>query len=55
MAPEILKNIGYNQAVDWWSLGILVYELINGIFNFKGFTPFVEDNPMDIYSNILNN
>ena len=32
MAPEILMNVGYHKPVDWWSLGILIYELHNGIF-----------------------
>ncbi|KAJ3349720.1 hypothetical protein HDU83_000338 [Entophlyctis luteolus] len=27
MAPEIFKKTGYNQNVDWWSLGIIIYEL----------------------------
>ncbi|KAJ3208831.1 hypothetical protein HDU82_001857 [Entophlyctis luteolus] len=26
-APEIFKKTGYNQNVDWWSLGIIIYEL----------------------------
>ncbi|KAJ3382046.1 hypothetical protein HDU84_004639 [Entophlyctis sp. JEL0112] len=28
MAPEIFKKTGYNQNVDWWSLGIIIYELL---------------------------
>ena len=36
LAPEILqKNVNYSYPVDWWTLGILSYELIVGI------TPFV--------------
>lgn len=31
MAPEILKEEPYTMMVDWWALGILIYELIVGI------------------------
>lgn len=30
MAPEIILNKGYGKAVDWWSFGILIYEMIAG-------------------------
>ena len=30
-APEILiQGVGYNKTVDWWSVGILIYEMIFG-------------------------
>ena len=28
MAPEVIINEGYDRCADWWSLGILLYELI---------------------------
>ncbi|KAG2219558.1 hypothetical protein INT45_013217, partial [Circinella minor] len=36
MAPEILDKRGYATSVDWWSLGILAYELLFGQRPFKG-------------------
>jgi serine/threonine protein kinase len=28
LAPEIIQSKGYGRAVDWWALGILIYEVI---------------------------
>ena len=35
LAPEILLAKGYNKSVDWWSLGILLFEMLNGCPPFK--------------------
>lgn len=29
-APEILTRSGHNRAVDWWSLGALMYDMMTG-------------------------
>ncbi|XP_050672694.1 cAMP-dependent protein kinase catalytic subunit alpha-like [Leptidea sinapis] len=48
LAPEIILSKGYGMSVDWWSLGILIYEMN------AGFPPFFASEPMRIYEKIVN-
>ncbi|KAI4352593.1 hypothetical protein L6164_006829 [Bauhinia variegata] len=36
LAPEIVSGEGHGNAVDWWTLGIFIFELFYGITPFKG-------------------
>ncbi|XP_066993565.2 uncharacterized protein [Anabrus simplex] len=36
MAPEIIKGLKYNQCVDWWSFGVLLFEMLVGVSPFNG-------------------
>jgi CRP-like cAMP-binding protein len=47
MAPEVLAGIGHTRAVDWWAVGVLIFELMSGR------SPFESDHPMEIYSNVM--
>lgn len=47
MAPEIILNKGYCHSVDWWALGIMLYELMYGR------TPFVDNDPYKIMKKIV--
>uniref|UniRef100_A0A8D3E308 cAMP-dependent protein kinase n=1 Tax=Scophthalmus maximus TaxID=52904 RepID=A0A8D3E308_SCOMX len=38
---------GYNKAVDWWALGVLIYEMA------AGYPPFFADQPIQIYEKIV--
>jgi serine/threonine protein kinase len=46
IAPEVLKKLPYNKAVDWWSLGILMFELLYGK------PPFFQQNPKATFRHI---
>lgn len=46
MAPEIILSKGYNKSVDWWSFGVLLFEMS------AGFSPFYANSPMKIYEKI---
>ena len=35
VAPEVLTGQGYNKLVDWWSLGVLLYEFLAGYSPYK--------------------
>jgi len=47
MAPEIILGKGQKYEVDWWSLGILIYQM------YYGYTPFEDDYIDNIYQKIL--
>nr|AAA50304.1 protein kinase [Pisum sativum]prf//1909355A protein kinase [Pisum sativum] len=47
IAPEIITGSGHTSAVDWWALGILLYEM------FYGYTPFRGKNRQRTFANIL--
>jgi serine/threonine protein kinase len=48
IAPEMLQGKDYTKAVDWWSFGILVYELLCGI------PPFYDENSNKMYRMVVN-
>ena len=47
IAPEVIRGHGHNASVDWWTLGILLYEML------FGFTPFKGDTINKTFANIL--
>lgn len=47
LAPEVILSKGYGKAVDWWSFGVLVYEMN------AGYPPFYAHDPMKIYEKIV--
>jgi serine/threonine protein kinase len=47
LSPEILIGQEHNFAVDWWALGIILFELLFGL------PPFTGDTPAKVFENIL--
>ncbi|EIM21781.1 Pkinase-domain-containing protein [Wallemia mellicola CBS 633.66] len=47
IAPEVIRGHGHTSAVDWWTLGILIYEMIFAT------TPFKGTNRNATFSNVL--
>ncbi|KIM33955.1 hypothetical protein M408DRAFT_18924 [Serendipita vermifera MAFF 305830] len=47
LAPEVLKHVGYDNRVDWWTFGVLLYEMLAGL------PPFYDENTSEMYRKIL--
>jgi serine/threonine protein kinase len=47
IAPEIIAQTPYNHMVDWWSLGVLVYEMLYGV------PPFYNQNESRMFQAIV--
>lgn len=47
IAPEVFARKGYNESVDWWSLGVILYEML------VGYPPFFSNDPATTYNKIL--
>ena len=48
IAPEIIKGQKHDETVDFWALGVLIFEMLVGI------PPFNDDTPEAIFENIVN-
>ena len=48
LAPEVVTSEGHGRGVDWWSLGTLIYEMMNGL------PPFYDPNMTEMYKKIMN-
>ncbi|XP_011631696.1 serine/threonine-protein kinase greatwall [Pogonomyrmex barbatus] len=47
LAPELLLKQGHGPAVDWWALGVCLYEFCTGL------PPFNDETPQAVFANIL--
>ncbi|MDI1488777.1 MAG: Serine/threonine-protein kinase [Ramalina farinacea] len=47
LAPELLLGQGYDKTVDWWTLGVLLYEMLTGL------PPYYDENTNEMYRKIL--
>lgn len=48
LSPQILQEMLYGASVDWWALGVLLYEMLSG------HAPFEAENEDDLFESILN-
>ncbi|KAJ3614684.1 hypothetical protein NHX12_018255 [Muraenolepis orangiensis] len=48
LAPEMLTDTSYTRAVDWWGLGVLIYEML------VGESPFPGDDEEEVFDSIVN-
>jgi serine/threonine protein kinase len=46
-APEVIQQTGMGKGVDWWTLGVLIHELMSG------HAPFEANDPMETYQKIV--
>ncbi len=48
LAPEVLTEPTYTRAVDWWGLGVLIFEML------VGESPFPGDDEEEVFDSIVN-
>lgn len=48
IAPEVLIRTGYTQLCDWWSVGVILYEML------VGSPPFLANSPAETQFKVLN-
>ena len=48
LAPEVVLRQGYGRTVDWWSLGVILYEFLIGC------VPFFGETPEELFAHVIN-
>lgn len=47
IAPEVILRQGYGKPVDWWAMGIILYEFLVGC------VPFFGDTPEELFGQVI--
>ncbi|XP_066927584.1 serine/threonine-protein kinase 38-like isoform X2 [Clytia hemisphaerica] len=48
IAPEVFTQSGYEKSCDWWSLGVIMFEML------IGYPPFCSETPQETYRKVMN-
>jgi len=48
IAPEVFVQNGYEKSCDWWSLGVIMFEML------IGYPPFCSETPQETYRKVMN-
>lgn len=47
IAPEVILRQGYGKPVDWWAMGVILYEFLVGC------APFFGDTPEELFGQVI--